>query len=201
MLVAHVVPGYCIAAHTVQGNQRRWSPAQQALVWLVGLGAAIAPDADIIYNALLHGFIKHSILWPHSVFPYLGLLGIWLVGRAKRADSYLLALLGVFIAGNLSHLLLDAISHGTPLLYPLTLHMFGAPSTRILYGGARAYLTDPLFLLEPALLSAAAVHWLAHHVDDRRLLRLAQGLVVALWLVFCSAFLAFLPALRQLLAR
>jgi hypothetical protein len=84
-------------------------------------------------------------------------------------------------------------------MYPLSLQMFGAPSSRVLEGGLWAYLTDPIFLLEPFLITLAAGHWIVQYgqatpqFKKRVLVGLAGGLAV-----FTFAFLLLLPALRQL---
>ncbi len=200
MLAAHLVPGYFLAA----ASQPRWDPtwprAQRRLLWAAALAGSVLADADACYNVLVRGFVSHSTLWTHSLFVYLALgLAWWLLWRVGRWP-YLTALFGLALAGGLSHLLLDVISHSTPLFYPLSWRMIGAPPRRVLEGGAWAYVTDPLFLLEPLLAALAAGHWACSHVASPRLRRLVVAGLAGALAVFTAFFLAFLPALQRIAA-
>jgi hypothetical protein len=109
-------------------------------------------------------------------------------------------LIGLVAVGGLSHLILDVISHGTPLLYPFSLYMFGAPSARVLEGGFWAYITDPIFLAEPFLLALAARDRISRQRLTLRakkltLFGLACGLVV-----FTIVFMLLLPTLQTVAA-
>jgi hypothetical protein len=75
--------------------------------------------------------------------------------------------------------------------------MVGAPSTRVLQGGVTGYLTDPIFLLEPLLLTLAGIHWaLTHRLSPR--LRLIVVVILANGLlVFTVAFLTLLPDMQR----
>jgi membrane-bound metal-dependent hydrolase YbcI (DUF457 family) len=160
MLIAHLVPGYFAAVQLQPRWQPEWNERQRLVLWAVALGSTVAPDVDVIYNALFRSFINHSTLWTHSLFPHLGLLLCWWLLRWTGRWPYLQMLVGLTAVGGLSHLLLDMITHATPLFYPLSLTMIGNPSERIRNGGIHEYLTDPIFLLEPLLLTLAAGHWL-----------------------------------------
>jgi uncharacterized membrane protein len=155
------------------------------------------PDLDVIYNALFRGFFNHSTLWTHSLFPYLGLLFVWWLLRRIGRWPYLQTMIGLLTLGGLSHLVLDVVSHSTPLLYPFSLQMFGAPSSRVLEGGLWAYLTDPIFLMEPFLITLAVGHWIAQHrkVTPKLKKIMLIGLVSGL-AVFTLAFLLLLPILQ-----
>lgn len=161
MLIAHLVPGY-LAAATLESDSE-WSITQHRLIWATALGSTVLPDADVIYNAMFRGFVNHSILWTHSLFVYVGIgLLWWLLRRADRWP-YGRVLFGLVAVGGLSHLALDMIAHNTPLLYPLSIRMFGIAPTRVVEGGIRAYLTDPIFLFEPLLFLFAFAHWWRAH--------------------------------------
>jgi len=137
-----------------------WTAGQRGLLWAAALGSTIAPDLDVVWHLLTRGGFYHSTLWTHSVFVYLGIGLLWFVLRVSRRWPYLRALLGLAAIGGLSHLVLDVVAHGTPLLYPASMVVIGAAPARVVQGGVQAYLTDPIFLLEPLRLGAAAVHWL-----------------------------------------
>ena len=159
MLLAHLVPGYFAAALSQPRWQSHWRTEQRALLWAVALGSTFAPDLDVIYNLLFRGFINHSLLWTHSLWPQLS-LGVlwWLLWRTGRWP-YLQTLLWLAVIGGLSHLVLDVIVHGTPLFYPLSLAMIGYPPARVVVGGFWAYITDPIFLGEPLLWTLLIIHW------------------------------------------
>lgn len=159
MLAAHLVPGYFAAVKSQSTWKPEWSKLR-AILWVVALGSTVAPDLDVIYNALFRGFFNHSTLWTHSVFVYLGFGLLWFTLRALKRFPYLRTLVGLITVGGLSHLLLDVIAHGTPLLYPVSIVVFGVAPERVVEGGIWAYLTDPVFLLEPLLFSIALVHWI-----------------------------------------
>lgn len=160
MFIAHLVPGYFAAALSQPRWRSDWGPIRRAALWLFAFGGTVAPDLDVIYNLLFRGFFGHSVLWTHSVFPYLGLGFVWLLLREAWLWPYPRTAIGLVAIGGLSHVLLDALSHGTPLLYPFSRKMIGYLSPRVLEGGAGAYITDPIFLLEPLLVTAAAAHWI-----------------------------------------
>ncbi|HXV42425.1 MAG TPA: metal-dependent hydrolase [Anaerolineae bacterium] len=160
MLGAHLVPGYFAAVKSKSQWNWEWSEPQRILLWTVALGSTVIPDLDVIYNTLFRGFINHSVLWTHSLFPHLCVgLCWWLLYRTGRWP-YLQTLVGLMVTGGLSHLALDVIAHGTPLFYPISLTMVGAAPVRVVEGGFWTYVTDPIFLLEPLLLTLAAVHWI-----------------------------------------
>ena len=197
MLLAHLVPGYFAAALSQPRWQSHWRTEQRALLWAVALGSTFAPDLDVIYNLLFRGFINHSLLWTHSLWPQLS-IGVfwWLLWRTGRWP-YLQTLLWLAVIGGLSHLLLDVIVHGTPLFYPFSRAMIGFPPPRVVEGGLWAYLTDPIFLLEPLLFGLAALHWLVRKAMPRRRKRIALAtLSIMLLLVFIS-YWAWLPVLQN----
>ena len=100
MLPAHAVPGYFIAVRSQRHWDPQWGKAQRALLWVLAVGSTIAPDADVLYNALFRGFFGHSTLWTHSLFPYLPLcLCWWLLGCFQRW-SYLRAAIGLTTPGS-----------------------------------------------------------------------------------------------------
>lgn len=168
MLVAHLVPGYFAVVQSQPRWRSGWSAGQRTLLWAVALGSTIAPDLDVIYNVLFRGFINHSVLWTHSLLTHLIILLAWGVLQRIGRWPFLQTMMRLITIGGLSHLLLDVIVHGTPLLYPFSMTMFGIPPTRVVEGGFWAYLTDPIFLFEPCLLTLAATHWVKHHLRDQR---------------------------------
>lgn len=197
MLVAHLVPGYFAAAKSQPHWKSNWNTRQRALLWIAALSSTVVPDLDVIYNALFRGFVNHSILWTHSLFVHLSVaLGWWLLRRTGRW-SYLQTLVGLVAVGGLSHLVLDVISHGTPLLYPISLTMFGFPPERVVEGGFWAYLTDPIFLLEPFLLILAAVHWTLRRKPTPRIRTLTLIVLTSGFVLFAVAFLLLLPMLQS----
>jgi len=160
MLVAHIVPGYFAAAKSQSHWKPEWSRGQRALLWATALASTVVPDLDVVYNALFRGFFNHNVLWTHSLFVYLGIGLLWWVLRYVERCSYLSTLMGLVAVGGLSHLALDIIAHGTPLLYPVSMVMIGIAPARVVEGGVWAYLTDPIFLLEPSAMTLAFVHWI-----------------------------------------
>ncbi len=197
MLLAHLAPGYFAAAHARPGWEPDWGRAKRSLLWTVALGSTIAPDLDVIYSVLFRGVFHHTTLWTHSVFVYIPVGVIWWALARMGRHPYLRALIGLIAVGGASHLLLDVASHGTPLLYPFTLTMFGWPPARVLAGGLRAYVTDPIFLAEPALLALAAAHWVVASQPAPWVRRLVLwGLGCGLG-AFTAAFLVALPRLQQ----
>lgn len=198
MLVAHLVPGYFTAVKTQQICGSEWNTAQKTLAWSVALGSTIAPDLDVVYNVLFCGFFNHSTLWTHSVFVYLGFGLLWLVWRKSKRFVYFGTLMGLVAVGGLSHLVLDIIAHGTPILYPVSMMIFGIAPQRVIDGGVWAYLTDPIFLLEPLLIGVAVCHWIGHRESLSAKTRGLLSIVVLCGiLAFALAFAAFLPMLQR----
>jgi hypothetical protein len=196
MLIAHIVPGY-FAAIESQGHWRpEWSRRRRALLWIVAFGSTVAPDLDVVYNALFRGFINHSTLWTHSLLVHLGVLLVFLLLRQVKRWPFVQMLIWLMAMGGLSHLLLDLISHGTPLLYPASLAMFGIPPSRVVQGGLWAYVTDPIFLFEPCLLGFGAMHWIRHHVHNQQAQRMCLVVLTVGLGIFIVSFVLLLPGFR-----
>ncbi len=198
MLIAHVVPGYFAAVQSQPSWRAGWSKSARSLLWGVTFTSTVVPDMDVIYNALFRGFINHSTLWTHSLFVHGGVAILWLLLRLGGRWPYLQMLVGLAAIGGLSHLLLDMVSHGTPIFYPLSMMVIGTGSARVIAGGFWSYVTDPTFLVEPALVTIMVVHWLLRQpwqpLHKRRVVvGVLSGLVV-----FCVAFLLMLPRLQAL---
>ena len=197
MLIAHIGPGYFAAAQSESHWQRKWNRGRRALVWIVALGSTIAPDLDVIYNTLFRGFFNHSTLWTHSLFPYVIMLFIWGLLRRAGRWPYLQLLIWLAAIGGLSHVSLDMIAHSTPLLYPFSMVMVGIPPARVVEGGLWAYVTDPIFLLEPCLLTLAGVHWLRNYSRTRRAQVAGPLVLVSGLAIFIASFMLLLPTLQK----
>ena len=200
MLIGHLVPGYFAAVKSRQSWKPEWNKTQHTLLWATAFGSTVAPDLDVIYNALFRGFVNHSTLWTHSLIPYLGFGLIWWGLRSVKKWSFLQTAVGLVAIGGLSHLALDVIAHSTPLLYPLSLRMFGMPPTRVVEGGIWAYVTDPIFLLEPLGLTLLVWHWVSHQNLTRRVRTVMLALILVSFISFLLAFLWFLPDMQEAVA-
>jgi hypothetical protein len=170
------------------------------LLWAAALGSTVAPDLDVVYNALFRGFVNHSMLWTHSLFLYLAIGLGWSTLCYVKRWPYLKLLVGLITFGGLSHLLLDAIGHRTPLLFPFSMRMFGVAPKRVVDGGLSAYLTDPVFLLEPLAFLVAFVHWTLNGNEKRSVRAVVLSLAVVVVLCFCAIFLLVLPRLQSVVA-
>ena len=168
------------------------------LLWAVALASTVAPDSDVIYNTLFRGFTNHSTLWTHSLFVHLSVCLVWLILHRLGRWQFLETLVGLVALGGLSHLALDTFSHGTTLLFPVSHQMFFVLSKRVLDGGFWAYVTDPIFLAEPLLITLAIAHWINHRQFASRPKRLLLGILIIGWLVFSIGFLLLLPTLRAI---
>jgi hypothetical protein len=199
LLLAHLVPGYFASTYSQKTWRDEWSFRQRTLLWFAAFVSTFAPDLDVIYNALFRGFINHSTLWTHSLFVHLSIGLCWIILRYFRHLAYLQTLVGLIAIGGLSHLALDVISHSTPLLYPISTTMIGSEliPARVLQGGFWAYITDPIFLLEPLLIALMIGHWvLQQKFADRTKHLLLIGLVNSL-AIFVGLFLWFLPTIQS----
>ncbi|MFH1117150.1 MAG: hypothetical protein V1792_24795 [Pseudomonadota bacterium] len=201
MLLAHLVPAYFAGERWESHWNPEWSRNRRAALWFASLGSTAVPDLDVMYNVLFRGFFGHSILWTHSLFPYLGMVVMWwFIGLTGRWQ-YIQTLIGLVTLGGVSHLALDVVAHSTPLFYPLSMYMVGAPSAHVRDVGLWGYLTDPIFLLEPLLLVLAAAHWVVRRASVTP--RFKRAVVLGLasgFVVFSMSFLLSLPMLRGLVA-
>ncbi len=160
MLLAHLAPGYFAAVRSRPSWNTQWNSPRRVLLWAVALGSTAAPDLDVIYNSLFRGFINHSTLWTHSLFLCLFLGFIWWILSYNKKWLFLQTCIGLAAFGWFSHLVLDLFSHGTTLFYPFSmLFVGGVAPARVVQGGLWAYITDPIFLFEPLLLSLVIIHW------------------------------------------
>lgn len=198
MLAAHLVPGYFAAAKSQSGRKPEWNRTRRVMLWAVALGSTVAPDLDVVYNALFRGFFNHSTLWTHSIFVYLGFGIAWLILHISKRWTYTKTLTGLVAIGGLSHLVLDIIAHGTPILHPVSMMIFGIAPQRVIEGGVWAYLTDPIFLLEPLLFSIAIIHWARHQdMTTPYLKKVIFAATVSGLLMFTIAFVLSLPTLQR----
>lgn len=169
MTIGHLAPFGPIAATA----ERHWRPAwprwTRALPWAAALAGCLFPDLDVVANVLLTGRLLHMYYLPHSVLPYLPVVALgWLLSRWQRTRIAGLTVL-TFGASNISHLLLDVVSHGTTLLYPLWPGLVGwTYPARTGESVFVAYLRSPNVLLEVGVLIAAAAWWLRRHARVRR---------------------------------
>jgi hypothetical protein len=159
MLIGHLAPVGPIAAAV----ERRWRPEwprwTRKLPWAATLTGCVLPDLDVIANTLFNGVLHHLYYFPHSIFPYLPVLvlGILLLRRQRTRLAGLTVL--AFVLGALSHLLLDVISHGTVLFYPLWNGLVGWTFPRLDEHILVSYFHSPNFWLEPLVILAAAIWW------------------------------------------
>lgn len=197
MLAAHLVPGYFVAAKSQSSWKHEWNRTKRVTLWVIALGSTIAPDLDVVYNALFRGFFNHSTLWTHSIFVYLSFGLIWLILHFTKRWTYIETLIGLVVVGGLSHLALDIIAHGTPMLYPASMMMIGIAPQRVIEGGVWAYLTDPIFLLEPLLFSTVIIHWTHHQDMTAYLKKIIFAATVSGLLMFTIVFVLLLPILQR----
>lgn len=198
MLAAHLVPGYFAAVTSQSRWQSDWNNKQQSILWIAALASTVVPDSDVIYNWLFRGFFYHSTLWTHSIIVHLGIGLCWWSLRRTRRWPYLQTLVGLIAIGGLSHLIMDVVSHSTPLFYPFSLYMVGAPSARVLEGGVLGYITDPIFLSEPLFLTVAIAHWIVNRKATPCIMKLALCGLFAAAVIFSSIFLLLLPTLQRI---
>lgn len=198
MLAAHLVPGYLAAAISQPTWEPEWRDWQRFLLWVVALGSTVAPDLDVVYNALFRDFFNHSTLWTHSLFVYLGIGCLWFVLGLVKRWRFVRVIFGLATFGGMSHLVLDVVAHGTPLFYPVSMTVVGIAPKRVIQGGLWAYLTDPIFLLEPLLFGVAVVHW-AYCQKSVAVRRRITIVVVVDLFTFTGVFIALLPRLQAII--
>lgn len=196
MLFAHLVPGYFAAELSQPYWNPQWGVGHRVVLWGVAFGSSVLPDSDVVYNVAFRGFINHSTLWTHSVFVYgifaiLG-LGLYLAHRWQ----FLQFILGLTALGGFAHILLDVVSHGTPSFYPVSMMFVTLAPRRVMVGGFWAYITDPIFLLEPLLISFTLVY-IVWHLRISRVLRIfGVGVITTAWLALSIIFIVSIPALQ-----
>ncbi len=72
----------------------------------------------------------------------------------------------------------------------------GIAPKRVIVGGFWAYITDPVFLLEPLLIAAALAHLIWHLPIEKKLRIAGVGGVGVSLVAFMLAFLTWLPVLQ-----
>ena len=75
--------------------------------------------------------------------------------------------------------------------------MVGAAPTRVVEGGFLAYVTDPIFLIEPFFLILVPVYWILNHKSISQAYRLTLIGLVGGWVLFAITFLLLLPVLQD----
>lgn len=198
MLIAHLVPGYFVGTMTQSRWKPEWSHVQRILLWSVALGSSVAPDVDVMYNILFRGFFGHTTLWTHSLFVYGGIGLVWFLLHLSKRWTYLKMLIGFMVLGGLSHVVLDMIAHGTPIFYPISMKAFGIPPQRVVQGGVLAYVTDPIVLCEPFLLSVAMLHWTYHRKTSSRSKKILVITIIGGLLMVTLAFIGLLPSVQSI---
>ena len=199
MLIAHLVPGYFNAVASQYHWDQDWTSKQRRILWTVAFASTFLPDIDVIFNITVRGIFNHSTLLTHSLFPVLIFTMAWGVCKYSLRRHYLSTIWALLAMSWLSHVLLDALVHKTPLLYLLSSEMFGYAPLRVYAGGFWYYLTDPIFLLEPLLIMVGVGHWLSQRIIDIKTRRVVLSCFVALYLISATIFILFLPHLQSLL--
>jgi len=198
MLIAHLVPGYFNAIRSQRHWDKNWTPTQQRILWSVAFAGTFIPDTDVIFNIVFRGFANHSTLLTHSLFPVLIFIFTWGICKYVLHKHYLSTLFSLLAVSWLSHLLLDALVHKTPLFYPLSSAMIGYAPTRVYKGGLWYYLTDPIFLLEPFLISVGVGHWAYRRIADTNSQRIFIALLAGINLILATVFMLLLPYMQNL---
>jgi inner membrane protein len=175
--VTHALAGCLIAAAAVALVARRQgepaSPGFTRAATILGVVAAELPDADLVYSGSVLGMGKLGYLLHHRghthtlLFALLGAALAWgvvlMLRRGARAPAERWALLGIALAGTLSHIALDYTnSYGVHPFWPV---------------GSSWYYGDAVFIIEPWLWIAALPPLLLVHRG--RAMRLALGLALA----------------------
>jgi hypothetical protein len=143
------------------------------LPWAAAFAGCVFPDFDVILNTLFNDVPLHLYYFPHSLLTYLPVLAVgWLLTCKRRTRPVGLTVL-TFWLGVMSHLMLDAASHGTVLLYPLWNGLVGWTFPRVEEKSVfEAYFCSVNFLLEVGVLLVAGVWWLRRYLRVRRRRRL-----------------------------
>ena len=141
------------------------------LPWASAAAGCIFPDLDVISNVLVNGLWLHLYYLPHSLLPYLPLLFLGLLFVRSSRMRLVGWTLVTFVLGVLSHLALDAVSHGTVLFYPLWNGLVGWTFPRVGGHVLQSYFQSSNFWLEPGVLLVAAAWWLRRCLHAWRQLR------------------------------
>ncbi len=197
MLFAHIVPGYFAGAIGISRRQSEWTPTQRITLWAAALGGSVAPDFGAVYNIVFHGTYDHCTLWTHSIFVYLGIGLLWFALHESRQARFLEVMVGLVAIGGLSHLVLDIVAHGTRIFYPISMATVGIPCEYLARGSGWAYVTSPLFLLEPILLTLAFIHWVHGLNLTAETRRIILSVVMGGLLLFSVAFVLLAPFLQD----
>ena len=183
--IAHAIAGCLLAAATVSLVERRsnlGTPNVRRAATLVGVIAAELPDADLLYAGPMMdmgklGYLLHHRGHTHTVlFAIASAFLLWgaavAVHRGLRAPTLRWPLLGLALAGTLSHIALDFTnSYGVHPFWPVVNRWF--------YG-------DAMFIIEPWFWVAALPPLLlfARSTAARMAYGLALGaILLAAWLV------------------
>ena len=131
MFLAHMPAGYLVSKFFI--SQFRFKQTNIKFLMCIGLLGSIFPDLDMFYFYLIdnrqHG---HHSYWTHIPFYWKAILLNTHVLAALFRSRALANIASVFIAGTLTHLLLDTFAGGgIKWLHPFNneyLHLFSIPS-------------------------------------------------------------------------
>lgn len=199
MLIAHLVPGYFNGIISQPKWEQNWTQNQQILLWTFAFTGTFVPDIDVIFNILFHGVFNHSTLLTHSLFPVLIFIMIWSICKYVLHRDYFAEIWKLLAISWLSHIILDALVHKTPLLYPLSSEIIGYAPYRVYVGGIWYYLTDPIFLLELLLIAMGVGHWLYQRVTNKTTQRIFLSSFIIGYVFLAIVFVSILPYLQSLL--
>jgi inner membrane protein len=215
--VTHALAGGLLAAATVAIVERRApaSPGFRRTAALVGVITAELPDSDLLYAGSMMGMGKLGYLLHHRghthtvVFALAAALLAWAIARAAargvRAHETRWPLLGLALAGTLSHLALDYTnSYGVHPFWPVENGWHYGDAVYILEPWLWVVALPALFLLARTrtmrallgtlLVGVLAVSWTIEMVERGVALALTIGAVA--W----SALLTVTPPARRVVA-
>jgi inner membrane protein len=155
MFIAHLPAGY-LAARLLA--RRLGATATPALV-VAGMAGGVFPDLDLLYGAWVDGGrVHHHLYWPHLPLVWAS-AGLLLQLARRQLDSAGRSLLGAFMLGVWSHLLLDSVAGDIWWLWPWLDTPFSLVSIPAIHAPWWLnYLLHWSFAVELAIV-AAALRW------------------------------------------
>ncbi len=153
MLIGHLPAGYLIGRALLR-QPSRTSAAPLAAI----MAGSVFPDIDLLYSYLFdHQRTHHYLYWTHVPAFWLAACAGVLLAWAANREHHPPRALWFFLAGVLSHLLLDSIVGEIYWLIPLSYKPFSLFTVHPRYSPWYLnYVLHWTFVLELALVSGAA---------------------------------------------
>ena len=154
MYFNHSLAGALAVKPIIDKFEDKFTEKEKTVLWFVGITASVLPDFDLAY-AVLRNMESHRFFTTHGIFIYLvAFILLYALSFFQKKDvfgrKFFKVMSYVFLAGILTHFLIDIVVGGVAFFAPFSYDIVGFDIKNARAGTDRlsSYLMSPYMLLE-----------------------------------------------------